>query len=151
MTNQTTPITGGCLCGAVRFESTEPPRDVGVCHCRMCQRSSGSPHMVWAFFSWRSFRFTRGEPVYYRSSRAAERGHCGACGSPLIYRDKTEHAYVPIGALDHPEDWPPTLAHGGMESRLPWDAITDDLPRYTTAQDPIVQRSFAATKQADDR
>jgi hypothetical protein len=34
-------VTGSCMCGAVRYESTEPPSTIGVCHCRMCQRSSG--------------------------------------------------------------------------------------------------------------
>ncbi len=43
MSDKTTPITGGCLCGAVRYESEEPPTDSNYCHCRICQRTSGAP------------------------------------------------------------------------------------------------------------
>lgn len=43
MTEKTIPITGGCLCGAVRYESSEPSVDVSYCHYRMCQKSSGNP------------------------------------------------------------------------------------------------------------
>ncbi len=38
MSDKTMPITGGCMCGAVRYEATEPPQEVGYCHCRMCQK-----------------------------------------------------------------------------------------------------------------
>ena len=41
-----------------------------------------------------------------------------------------------IATLDHPEDWPPTYRHSGMESRIPWDAIHDDLPCWETENDP---------------
>jgi len=149
MAEKTMLITGGCLCGTVRFEATEPPSNVGVCHCRMCQRSSGGPHMVWAFVRRDAFRFIRGAPAYYRSSEHGERGFCGSCGSPLIYRDRTETIGVPVGTLDNPADWPPDLGHGGMESRVPWDMITDDLPRSTTDTDAVVQRSIAAAKRPD--
>lgn len=149
MADKTLPIAGGCLCGAVRFEASEPPSAVGVCHCRICQRSSGGPHMVWAFLPRASVRFTRGAPAYHRSSSWAERGFCGSCGSPLIFRDGTDSVSVPVGALDHPEDWPPDFGHGGMESRIPWDRIADDLPRTRTDEDPAVQKSIAAADRLD--
>ncbi len=144
MAEKTLPVTGGCLCGAVRYESTELPTTVGVCHCRMCQRSSGGLHIVWVFLPWSAFRFTYGEPAYYRSSDIAERGFCASCGSPLIYRDKTDELGVPVGTLDHPENWPPNATHGGIESKVPWEVITDDLPQYTTDEDPLTQQAFAA-------
>ncbi|MGD9744061.1 MAG: GFA family protein [Dongiaceae bacterium] len=146
MVEKTIPVTGGCLCGAVRFESTEPPANVGVCHCRMCQRSAGGPHMVWAFLPRRAFRFTRGEPVYYRSSAFAERGFCGACGSPLAFRDRTDKMSVPVGTFDHPEEWPPDLGHSGIESRILWDAITDHLPQFRTDEDPVVRQIVDAAR-----
>lgn len=151
MSDKTIPITGGCLCGAVRYESTESPPNVGYCHCRMCQRSAGGLHIVWVFFPWSSFRFTQGEPTYYRSSDAAERGFCASCGSPLIMRDQTDELCVHVGTLDHPEDWPPNYAHGGMESKVPWEVITDELPRYTTDEDPAVQETLAAAKKASEQ
>jgi hypothetical protein len=84
----------------------------------------------------KAFRFTRGEPKFYRSSAWAERGFCADCGTPLVMRDATETLAIHIGTLDHPEEWPPAQAHLGMESRIPWDSIHDDLPCWNTADDP---------------
>ena len=47
MTQKRPPITGGCLCGAVRYESTESPVNGGYCHCRMCQKASGGLFTAW--------------------------------------------------------------------------------------------------------
>jgi hypothetical protein len=136
------PVTGGCLCGAVRYESAEPPVDVSHCHCRMCQQSCGGPSFLGAFIPKAAFRFTRGRPKFYKSSAWAERGFCADCGTPLMMRDLTDTHAIYIGTLDHPEDWPPTLCHSGMESHIPWDAIHDDLPRWRTDDDP----EFVATR-----
>jgi len=62
------PVTGGCLCGAVRYESAAPPNLVGFCHCRMCQKAYGGLFAIFADFPGDAFRFTSGEPRYYRSS-----------------------------------------------------------------------------------
>lgn len=63
MSDKTLPITGGCLCGAVRFEATEPPSWVAHCHCRMCQKGYGHPSGIFVGFHGaqkEAFRFTRG-------------------------------------------------------------------------------------------
>ena len=130
--NSDIPLTGGCLCGAVRYESSEPPVDVAYCHCRKCQRAYGNPFGVFAFISAAAFKITRGEPKYSRSSAWAERGFCADCGTPLVFRDSTQNIGLLISTLDHPADWPPTLCHSGMESRIEWDGIADDLPRWRT-------------------
>ena len=69
-----TPITGGCLCGAIRYEITEPTIDVDICHCRMCQRATGGQVAAGLTVSHKGFRLTKGEPKYYKSSPLAERG-----------------------------------------------------------------------------
>lgn len=97
--------------------------------------------MVWAMFPRTALRFTGGEPNYYQSSTHAERGFCGTCGTPLIFRDATDLVSVPVGTLDNPGDFPPNYGHGGLESKLHWDVITDTLPRTTTDVDPLVQQS----------
>ncbi|MEE8274940.1 MAG: GFA family protein [Alphaproteobacteria bacterium] len=74
MADKTMPITGGCLCGAIRYEATETPHDAGYCHCRTCQKAYGNVFTVGAAFPKDRFRFTRGEPRLYRSSEIAERG-----------------------------------------------------------------------------
>ena len=65
--------TGGCLCGAIRYEADEPPNQVYACHCRMCQRHTGSAFWAGAKFPPDTFRFTKGEPKVYRSSKILER------------------------------------------------------------------------------
>ena len=143
MSDKTMPITGGCRCGAVRYEATEPPTDVAYCHCRMCQHATGCPHGMAAIIPVKGFRFTRGAPKFYKSSAWAERGFCPECGSPLIFQDGTETHAVMIGSLDHPEDWPPTL-RSGIESQIPWDVIHDDLPRMRSEE----HSDYAAAKEA---
>ncbi len=148
MGDKTMPVTGGCLCGAVRYESSESPVDVSYCHCRMCQRSSGNAFGTFASFRRDAFRFTRGEPKLYKSSAFAERGFCAECGTPLIFWYLTpgslsEEIGVPIGSLDHPEDASPK-SHWGIESQIPWLTIDDGLPRTRTEEDPdFIARSTA--------
>ena len=68
---QAEPITGGCSCGAVRYEISAPLIDAGICHCRMCQRFTGSVVAPFASFPAKSVRFTQGEPKYFNSSPLA--------------------------------------------------------------------------------
>lgn len=152
MTEKTMPITGGCLCGAVRFEATEPPSHVGYCHCRMCQKALGSTSGIWVMFVGsrrEALRFTKGQPKYYKSSAFLERAFCPDCGSPLGARGADGHGSVLIGTLDHPEDWPPDEAHSGIESQIPWDIIHDDLPQWRTEDDPDFIRDKEAAEPGD--
>ncbi len=146
MGEKTIPVTGGCLCGAVRYEASEEPTFVGFCHCRMCQLAYGQGSGLFAGFAAGVLRFTKGEPTYYRSSAWAERGFCADCGSPLGMRDGEGHGVL-VGTLDHPEEWPPDQCHSGIESQIPWDTIHDDLPRWRTEDDP----DFVAAKEAAER
>ena len=102
MSGMTIPVTGGCLCGAVRYEADEPPHHVEYCHCRMCQKHSGSAFGVSAAFRADSFRITRGAPKFYKSSDISERGFCADCGSSLIdrYFDPDDpYVWVGVGTL----------------------------------------------------
>ena len=149
MAEKTMPITGGCLCGAVRFEATEPPSWVAYCHCRMCQKACGQPYRIIVGFMGEkkaALRFTTGEPKYYKSSAWLERAFCADCGSPLGARDSEGHS-VMVGTLDHPEEWPPNESHSGIESQIPWDIIHDDLPRRRTEDEP----DTIAAKEAAER
>ena len=134
------PVTGGCLCGAIRYESTQAPDLVGYCHCRMCQKASGGLFLVFADFEGDAFKFTRGEPRYYRSSEIATRGFCPECGTPIAFRyDGDTGPAIGVGTLDHPEDWPPTWEHSGIESKVPWYEISDDLPQTTTEESEFLK------------
>ncbi len=126
---------GGCLCGAVRFEVTQASFQTDYCHCRMCQRMSGSVLTSWADFKETDFRCTRGEIKYYKSSPHAERGFCADCGSSLIQRPwEGDYIAVATGSFDHPEEFRPTNVHCGIESQVPWLEINDNLPRKTTKE-----------------
>jgi len=146
MGEKTMPITGGCLCGAVRYEASGPPRDVQYCHCRMCQKNTGSAFSVAAGFRADGFRITRGDPTFYKSSDIGERGFCADCGSPLVFRYfDPDHLYVwvSVGTLDNPEAAPPTH-HYGIESQVSWLTINDGFPRARSEDDP----DFIAVKAA---
>ncbi len=147
MNDKTMPITGGCLCGAVRYKASEPPKWVGHCHCRMCQRAYGHGSGIFVGLVKGALRFTKGMPEYYRSSAWAERGFCADCGSPIGMRGSEGHDSVMVGTLDHPEEWPPNEPHSGIESQIPWDVIHDDLGSCRTEDDP----DYIAAKEAAER
>ncbi len=131
MTGQkTVPVTGSCLCGAIRYEATTAPVWVSYCHCRNCQKAYGALFGLFAAFHESVFRLTEGMPTYYRSSSQARRGFCGQCGSPVDFRyDDDPEMGVLIGTLDHPEQWPADRRHNGAEWEVPWHVIDDGLPR----------------------
>ncbi len=140
-------VTGGCLCGAVRYAATAAARRVTYCHCAMCRKASGAPVSVFAAFAADALAFTSGRPKVYRSSSFVERGFCAACGTPLTYRYlRSDALSVTVGSLDHPERVAPE-SHWGIESHLPWLTIADDLPRKRPDEDP----DFAAFAVAADR
>ena len=140
-------ITGGCLCGAVRYEADQPPIDTNYCHCRMCQRFAGAPVVAATTFSRESVRFTRGAPKYYQSSKIAERGFCGDCGSALVYTPIvarwSDWIALFTASLDNAADFPPAW-HLGVESQMvPWLDLHDDLPRVPCKDSPGLVEAYA--------
>jgi hypothetical protein len=78
-------LSGGCLCGAVRFTAAPENTDFGVCHCSMCRRWSAGP--FFALECGDTLRIENGANLgVYRSSEWAERCFCKVCGTPLFYR-----------------------------------------------------------------
>src|SRR5262245_57592987 len=122
MKEQATKVTGGCLCGSVRYEAEVFLGDAHYCHCRMCQRSTGAPAAIGVFVKSGTLRFSKEQPKFYRSSPLAERGFCPHCGSQLLYRpvssELAAHTDLSVGSLDHPENVVP-IRHGGVESQQP--------------------------------
>jgi len=97
-------LTGGCLCGAVRYRVEAVAEPATVCHCRMCQKAGGGPFMAYAPVALADFALTTGALNIFRSSEIAERGSCGTCGSPLTYRRlASDGISVSLGSLDDPE------------------------------------------------
>jgi hypothetical protein len=138
-------ITGGCYCGAIRYESDLPPVEPGICHCRECQRWTGSAFLAVAGFALAGFRYTKGCPKLNRSSPIVERYFCPDCGSSLHCRyivdlgddnaaENPDHVLVSVGTLDSPEIVELEY-HYGVESQLPWVHFDDDLPRTRSDED----------------
>ncbi len=128
------PVTGGCSCGEVRYQISEPPINGGYCHCDQCQRAWGGLFSASLLFNESAFRFTKGEPNYYKSP-LAKRGFCDNCGSPTIFvYDGDNKVWVLIGSLDYPGDWPFNkegwFGHYYLEDKVPWEEIHDDLPKH---------------------
>lgn len=127
-------FTGGCLCGAVRYQITAQPVEALYCHCRMCQRAHGAPVVGWLTVPLASFAVTAGELAAYHSSAKAARHFCGRCGAPLTWRatDNPRLLDISIASLDNPEAVEPSL-HLWTESQIAWFEIAD---RYPTNQRP---------------
>ena len=133
--------TGGCLCGAIRYEATPVESENCYCHCRMCQRWTGSVIATSAIIPKQNLRITKGEPKYYQSSSHVDRGFCSDCGSPLIFRAIYEDwLAIQTGTLDDPEVAPPS-AHYGVEGTISWLGIDDNLPQIRTEDDNWQQHS----------
>jgi hypothetical protein len=129
-------LTGGCLCGAVRYRLSSEPFDAGWCHCRMCQLNSGSPAMVFASVSSEHYAIDSGEEHIrrYRSSDKAERWFCGQCGTPLLWLELAGKAHdFSVATLDSPEAVLPTF-HIWYASRIAWDEAADDLPQFSRSR-----------------
>ncbi|OXS99348.1 aldehyde-activating protein [Notoacmeibacter marinus] len=120
-------ITGGCQCGAARFE-VKSLGGASICHCRMCQKAFGS--FFGPLVTTHGLKWTRGEPKRFASSNKARRGFCGHCGTPLTYEydwDDEPIVEVAIGALDDPELAPPAV-QVNPENRLSFFATLHQVP-----------------------
>ena len=99
-------LTGGCLCGAIRYSISAPVTELRACHCRNCQRASGAAGTVGAVVPQAAFRITQGKPKRYSavadSGRTLHRHFCPDCGSPLYsFREQMpEMIVVRAGTLD---------------------------------------------------
>ena len=125
-------LTGGCLCGAVRYEIHGKIGPVIHCHCVTCQKAQGGALVTNAPVRTKYFRLVRGADSVsaFESSPGKKRFFCRQCGSPLWSRRDSAPDVIRIrlGLLDSDADRRP-LAHIWVGEKAPWYEITDDLPR----------------------
>lgn len=126
--NQSQATKGRCMCGDLRYEFTGPVLETPHCHCESCRRHSSSPFSTFIVIDKKSFRYTRGEPVLYRSSPGVERTHCGRCGAPISYENAQEFALYAC-TLENLAAVKPDR-HLMVGEMLPWLEFADDLPCY---------------------
>ena len=126
-------LTGGCLCGAVRYETTGPSFKVLNCHCTSCRKHNGAPMATLAGFKAEQVEFTGEERKIYTSSPGVGRAFCGTCGTPLTWEgvdpDRGAVFELHISTFDTPEALKPIL-HSFDSERISWFEVADNLPRY---------------------
>jgi hypothetical protein len=133
-------LTGSCLCRAIRFEVSIPITELRACHCKNCQKTSGTAGSVNAMIPSSSLRITQGTPKRFTatadSGRILHRFFCGECGSPLFSRRELtpENTALRIGALD---DAPPMTitAHIWTRSARSWAHIDPATQQFSGQPD----------------
>lgn len=133
--NLTLPFTGGCACGAIRYECTAPPLRMVNYHCRDCQRASGGGYSATLIMAASSVHVLRGacreHPIVAESGHVAKREFCGGCGTPLFAGSsaRPELLGVKAASLDDPS-WFAPEADVWVESAQPWDHMDPDIPKF---------------------
>jgi hypothetical protein len=128
------PLTGGCLCGGVRYEIAEPLMSASYCHCTRCQRRTGTAASASARIAPGSLRILSGEELLrsYDPEDGFSKVFCSACGSGLWSQDpqNPEVIGVRLGTFDDDPGVRP--AHRQFVAyAAPWEDIPEDgLPRY---------------------
>lgn len=123
-------LTGGCLCGTVRFALAEPPRLAGYCHCTRCQRRTGTAASANAVVDAATFSLTSGEELvrgWRHPDGGGEKHFCSACGGHLFSRnvDGSTIMGVRLGAFDDDPGVRPSFRQW-VSAAVPWESIPDD-------------------------
>jgi hypothetical protein len=132
------PLTGGCLCGGVRFELIEPPVSASYCHCTRCQRRTGTAASAQARIVPGSLRILSGKELLgaFEPTDGFGKVFCSACGSALWSRDPAdgEIASVRLGVFDSDPGVRPAYRQY-VAYAAEWEPIPDDgLPRHPEAR-----------------
>ncbi len=133
MNSEAKTTTGGCMCGAVRYETMGESFKVIHCHCQSCRKHNGASAVTLAGFKVDQVEFSGDERKIYESSPGIGRAFCGKCGTPLTWEGDSSHRgpniELHISTFDDPSVLVPT-AHAFHSERIPWFDIADNLPRY---------------------
>jgi len=135
------PLSGGCLCGRVRYAAQPDHRQGYYCHCRMCQMAFGNTRAAYVNLLKSEVRWLV-EPSYFASSKIARRGFCSTCGTPLSFEFlDSDRMDLSVGSLDDPAAVTPT-SHFAIESRIAnWHA-DDGLPEERLDNNERIMRRW---------
>jgi hypothetical protein len=127
-------LTGGCNCGGVRYEVTEPLVRASYCHCKRCQRRSGAAASPSAHPVPGAFRIVKGEDRLrmWQPEGGGEKWFCGDCGSSIFGRNLShpESIGIRMGTFDEDPGIRPSV-RAFVASAASWEPIPDDgLPRF---------------------
>jgi hypothetical protein len=100
-------MKGSCHCGEIQFEVMGKPTWLGRCHCRDCQKISGSAFIAFAEYKLDDVQFIKGTPAPYKSSSNVTRTFCGKCGSPIEWKrdDMPQKTSLALGLFDEKYDF----------------------------------------------
>ena len=140
------PFTGGCSCGAIRYEVTAEPIMMFKCHCRDCQQVTGSGFAPGILLPSSAFRLTRGQLRYNLTPSIRrgkhKRGFCPECGSRITGGEfeEGEPQFVGIlaGSLDDPSWFHPQMDIFVLDAQ-PWDQMDSAIPRFEQYPPPPTQ------------
>jgi hypothetical protein len=141
-------ITGGCACGRVRYSATIEDHDAYLCHCRMCQRATGSISIAFKSVKQAHVQWEH-EPDWYDSSPIAERPFCRVCGTSLGFRfkDGSENMDLAVGSFDDPSQFTPKHHFGAESMHRAW-LNTEGLKEIRTDEhQKLVDKWVEATGQ----
>ena len=133
----TISFTGGCICGAVRYECTAAADEIQMlkCHCRDCQRVSGGPYTPIVFVPAKTFRITHGKLTHHITASEThgthKRGFCADCGTRLTGGEGPGSTGIGMTAssLDDPSAFKPKIEMWVSDAQ-PWDRIDPTLPKF---------------------
>jgi len=131
----TETLTGGCLCGGVRFELAEAPSAAGYCHCTRCQRRTGVAASAQASIDGTRLTVSdeNGLLTWWRHADGGyEKGFCRSCGGHLFSRNPENHAQhtIRMSAFASDPGVRPSYRQF-VANAAAWEPIPDDgLPRY---------------------
>jgi hypothetical protein len=134
-------LEGGCACGAVRYRLRSARMFVHCCHCRDCQRQTGSAFVINALIETDRITSLSGDPkpvsMPTESGRPHEIHRCSACGTAVWsdYGGRSALRFVRVGTLDDPTTLPPDV-HIYVRSKLPWVALPEAIPAFDAYYDP---------------
>lgn len=131
-------LTGGCLCGAVRFEITAPFASAGYCHCTHCQRRTVTGHSANGWVPQHGFAIVAGREQLraFQPPEGVPKLFCQTCGGHLFSGDplNDEEVAVRLGALDRDPGIRPQYRQF-VRSAVSWEPLPDDgLPRYEASR-----------------
>ena len=138
--------SGGCACGRVRYSVTIADHHAYLCHCRMCQRATGSISIAFKNVKQTDVAW-QAEPDWYVSSPIAERPYCRDCGTSLgfRFRDGSENMDLTVASFDDPSGFVPTHHFGAESLHRAW-LDTRGLPEKRTEDyQPLVDKWIEAT------
>jgi hypothetical protein len=138
-------MEGGCACGRVRFKAKVKNGEAYLCHCRMCQRATGSVSIAFKNLPQANMEWLSG-PDWYDSSPIARRPYCAKCGTSLGFQYKEgPNLDVSVAAFDDPSGFRPTSHFGAESMHRAW-INTEGLPEQSAADyQPLTDRWIAAT------